>query len=109
MAACVDEDERIVAILHDVVEGGKLTLSDLRHEGLREDLIAALDAMTRRKGETYADFIDRVASHPIARTVKIAGLRDRLAIDRIEGPTDRELQQRQEYLRALRRLGVSEG
>lgn len=42
------EEAQVVAALHDVVEDSDWTLADLRREGLAEQLIAAVDAITRR-------------------------------------------------------------
>ncbi|MGZ3215989.1 HD domain-containing protein [Paracoccus sp. T5] len=107
MHACSSEPERIVAVLHDVVEDTHWTLDDLRREGLAEELVAAVDAMTRREGESYADFVDRAARNPIARAVKIADLRDNLDMTRIADPTQSDVQRSRKYLQALRSLGVS--
>ena len=54
--------------------------------------MAAADAMTRRKGKSYVDFVDGAARNPIARTVKIADLRDNLDMTRIAEPTRSDLQ-----------------
>nr|WP_111298521.1 HD domain-containing protein [Paracoccus saliphilus] len=107
MHACSTEAERVVAVLHDLIEDSEWTLEDLRREGLAEDLVAAVDAMTRRKGESYADFVDRAARNPIARTVKVADLRDNLDMTRIANPTHSDEQRSQKYLAALRTLGFS--
>ena len=107
MNACSTRPEQIVAVLHDLVEDSELTLEDLRREGISEDLVAAVDAMTRREGETYVDFVDRTARNPIARTVKIADLRDNLDMTRLADPTQSDLQPSQKYVEALRALGMS--
>ena len=60
----------------------------------------ALDAVTRRPGEVYAEYIDRCGKHPVARRVKIADLKDNLS--RGDGPPG-GLAER--YRRALRQLG----
>ena len=78
MNACSSEEERIVAMLHAVVESGQCTLEELRREGLPDTLVEAVDALTRRPGETHAQSADRTAGHPIAQAVKIAELRDNL-------------------------------
>ena len=51
MNACSTSSQQIAAVLHDVVEDSDLMLDDLRQEGLVEELVAAVDAMTRREGE----------------------------------------------------------
>nr|WP_204354620.1 hypothetical protein [Paracoccus saliphilus] len=96
-----------MAVLHDVVEDTHWTHDDLRREGLGEELVAAVDAMTRREGESYADLVDRAARNPIVRAVKIADLCDNLDMTRIADSTQSDVQQSRKYLQALRSLGVS--
>lgn len=66
----------IVAILHDVVEDTPVTLNDLAEMGFGPDVIAAVDAMTRREGEDYFDYIERCSQDEIACIVKLADLED---------------------------------
>ena len=71
-------DERIVAVLHDVVEDcSGWTFDRLRDEGFSGEVIAALDSVTKRKGEDYDDFVRRAAANPIGRNVKLADLAER--------------------------------
>ncbi|MDF2572046.1 MAG: hypothetical protein K0R55_3650 [Sporomusa sp.] len=44
------EEEKIVALLHDVVEDTSLTLIDLRNEGFPDRIVEAVDAITKRSG-----------------------------------------------------------
>jgi (p)ppGpp synthase/HD superfamily hydrolase len=66
------------AYLHDVVEDTDITLVDLRIEfRFSYAVIEVVDAVTRRTGETYDEFIDRIAAHShLARVVKLADLAD---------------------------------
>ncbi|WP_130177915.1 bifunctional (p)ppGpp synthetase/guanosine-3',5'-bis(diphosphate) 3'-pyrophosphohydrolase [Cryobacterium sp. SO1] len=66
--------EKIVAVLHDVVEATPMTLDDLRARGFAETLVRAVDALTKRPGEPLADSMARVAADPLALTVKHADL-----------------------------------
>jgi (p)ppGpp synthase/HD superfamily hydrolase len=80
------EDEKIVAILHDVVEKNPTwTLSRLADEGFSEKVIDGVDAMTRRTGESYEDFVRRAGTNPMARAVKLADLKDNLHMSQIVG------------------------
>ena len=63
----------IAALLHDVVEDTPITLAELREMGFEGIVIDAVDHLTRRKGESYTDFILRCKKHDIAREVKIFG------------------------------------
>lgn len=85
------------AYLHDTVEDGILSLDAVR--AMFGDRVAELvDAVTRRTGETYVAFIERVALDPDAVALKLADLRDNLR----DLPADSTLRIR--YLRAVARL-----
>ena len=72
-----EEDERVVAILHDTVENGgdRVSFERLRAEGYSEHIIRAIDCMTDREGEPYEQRIERVAADPLACRVTLAHLR----------------------------------
>jgi guanosine-3',5'-bis(diphosphate) 3'-pyrophosphohydrolase len=72
------EHARIAAVLHDLVEDTPWTFDDLRREGFDEAVVAALDGLTRREGETYLDFCRRAAGNELARQVKLADIDDNL-------------------------------
>ena len=70
---------RTVAYLHDVVEDSDVELSDL-NAFFSGDVVADVDTLTRREGETYFAYIDRVRSgSDTARRVKLADIEDHLA------------------------------
>jgi (p)ppGpp synthase/HD superfamily hydrolase len=50
MFRCTTDLERTVAVLHDVVEDTGRTFDDLRRLGFSEEVIAALDGVTKREG-----------------------------------------------------------
>ncbi|MNW00056.1 hypothetical protein D3C71_1955030 [compost metagenome] len=83
-------EQRIVAVLHDVIEDTPLTLSDLAREGFALKILAALLALSRREGEAYQDFVVRLGGDPLARSVKLADLSDNSDLSRIPcpGPAD---------------------
>ena len=105
MLAVKAPEERIVAVLHDVVEDTPWTLDALRAEGFSRGVVNAVDALTRRKGEEYFEFVRRAVAHPIARPVKIADLRDNLDMTRIAPPTSRDSERFVRYREALRMVG----
>ncbi len=77
------EDETIVALLHDVVEDTPITLDDLRDKNYSDEIVVAIDALTRRTGETYSAYIERLSNNKLARRVKIADLRHNLQPERV--------------------------
>ena len=109
MFRCGTEDEKIVGVLHDVVEDCKgWTFARLRRRGFPKRILDALDCVTKRKGEVgdYDAFIARTASNPIARRVKLADLEDNMDIRRLPQITERDRKRLNKYLRAYRWLGA---
>ncbi|MBF0613801.1 MAG: GTP pyrophosphokinase [Magnetococcales bacterium] len=99
------DEERMVAVLHDVIEDTALTLAKLRQLGFSETVLEALDRLTHRLGEQYEDYIERVVEHPLARRIKLMDLEDNMDVRRLANPlTDRDLARLQKYRRAWERL-----
>jgi (p)ppGpp synthase/HD superfamily hydrolase len=71
--------EKIVAVLHDVVEDTSVSLDDLLENGLPPFIVKAVDAITKRKGEDYQTYLSRVCSDEIARSVKIKDIHHNLS------------------------------
>jgi (p)ppGpp synthase/HD superfamily hydrolase len=99
-------DAVVVAALHDVLEDGgeAWNAGRLLVEGFSPWIVEAVDAITRRPGEDYSAFIERVAANPLATIVKRADLRDNLRLDRLPEITLADLDRAEKYIRALRRL-----
>ena len=68
--------ERQVGALHDVIEDSPLTCEDLLARGFAEDVVRAVDALTKRPGEPLEESMARAAADPLARAVKLADLAD---------------------------------
>ncbi|MFC4993546.1 GTP pyrophosphokinase [Rubritalea tangerina] len=98
------ELEQMAAVLHDVVEDTEWTFEDLRNEGFNEALIEALDCLTRREGESYKEFIDRLAPNHVARAVKIADLEDNMNLKQLERVTENDLKRTAKYHKHWKRL-----
>lgn len=77
-----DPSARIVAVLHDVVEDTSVTLADLA-QWLPTMELNAVDAMSKRKGESNRDYWTRCKANPIARRVKIADMRHNSSVERL--------------------------
>lgn len=79
VAGRVEPALRPIAYLHDVVEKSEgWTIDRLRLDGFPEAIIDAVDALTRRSGESEEHVIQRAAAHPMALMVKRADLEDNL-------------------------------
>jgi (p)ppGpp synthase/HD superfamily hydrolase len=98
MAKMKTTDEMIAAVLHDVPEDcPDWSLDILAAHGLAPHIIAALDALTKRKGETRMDAARRAALNPIALQVKLADNWDNSDISRIKKPTSKDRARMCEY------------
>ncbi len=101
--------EKTVAILHDVVEDSDWTFEELKTEGFPPAVLAALEAVTKREGEAYEDFVKRSAGHPLARRIKLADLEDNMDVRRLPEVTEKDRERLQKYLKAYRLLKASAG
>ena len=108
MHGCTTDEERIVAVLHDVLEDTGVTASDLRQEGFGEGVIAALECLTKREGEAYEAFISRVAINPLARKVKIRDLLDNMDCTRLPTFGEGDALRMTRYVQALARLRAND-
>ncbi|MGR3276812.1 GTP pyrophosphokinase [Acaryochloris marina NIES-2412] len=96
--------EKIVGVLHDAVEDSALTLEELAAAGFPEEIVAAIDAMTKRENEPYDTYLERVMANAIALRVKIADMTDNMDIRRIAHPTEKDWTRLEKYKAILPRL-----
>jgi (p)ppGpp synthase/HD superfamily hydrolase len=93
-------EEKVAAILHDVLEDTPVTEETLRV--LFGDTITnAVVALTRKPGESYMDFIHRAKRDPIARVVKLADLAHNSDLSRLLEVTQKDLDRLEKYKRAI--------
>ncbi len=102
-------DERITAVLHDVVEDSSWTIEQLRSEGFSEDVLRAVDALTKRDGEKYLDYVRRAGANPLARRVKRADLADNMNLSRLTSPSDQDNARIEKYESAVALLDAEYG
>lgn len=121
------EDEKIVGVLHDVVEDCEgWTWDRLRSEGFSEKIIDALQSVSKtpddevefsRLKETgsedavrqhYFAFVRRAGANEIGRKVKAADIKDNLDISRIKTLSNEDMIRLRRYEEALNILGNSE-
>lgn len=96
-------EAQVVGWLHDTVEDTPLTLSDISKK-FGPETAAAVDAISRRDGEKWSDYIDRVAANPMARQVKISDLVDNSNLTRIPHVTLKDVKRQAKYNKALKKL-----
>ena len=105
--AQTDERARIVAILHDVVEDTPITYEDLAKAGFDAEIIAAVEALTKRPGEKRIDAAVRAKANSLALQVKLADVADNMNLARISNPTAEDFARLLEYEQVLAYLTKS--
>lgn len=99
------EEEKIVGVLHDVVEVTPWTFEALEAEGFAPEIIAALKCVTKvSENENYDDFIERVKKNPLAVAVKINDLSYNMDIRRLPYLSDKDIKRLKKYLKAYKKL-----
>ena len=94
------EAERIVAVLHDVKEDQiHLWPAVERDYGWSEEIMAGLDGVTWRQGESWKSYLKRAKANPISRKVKLADLNDNLR--GVPNPTKVDERRRNKYVDAI--------
>lgn len=96
--------EKVVAVLHDTVEDSEITLDDLRREGFPDEVVEGVDCLTRREGESYEQYMERVVTSPLAVTVKIADFEDNMDLRRFPEVGPKEVERLKRYHSNWRKL-----
>lgn len=105
MIAVHSVSEKIVGVLHDVIEDTDWTFERLEAEGFTAEIIEALKCVTKlSEDEPYDAFIERVKTNPLAVAVKIKDLADNMDIRRLNELTEKDFKRLQKYHRAYKEL-----
>ena len=97
-------EEKAVAWLHDVVEDTVWTFEALLAEGIRPEVVEGVKAITKREGEAYETYLDRVKANPLAKAVKLADLMHNMDLTRIAHPTEKDFARIEKYRWAVNYL-----
>ena len=97
---CKSPKAKIVALLHDTIEDTEVTPASLKEQGFPDEIIDGILSVTKQEGETYEEFVRRVAKNPIGKEVKQADLEDNMDIRRLKEITDEDADRLRKYLSA---------
>ena len=80
-----DNDLKVVGLLHDIIEDKEFTKEDLLYLGFTQEQVEAVSVVTKRKGESYSDFIDRIidSNNEKAIQVKFSDMTNNMDISRM--------------------------
>ena len=99
-------EERIIAILHDVIEKTNISLLDLKNKGFDQNIISSIDSLSRRRSESYIEYIERLMQNKISVKIKLLDLADNIKIhseNNDNGIYDVKINQ---YKNALKQIGI---
>lgn len=99
-----DLNAKIVGVLHDILEDIDITRNDLLNYGFSEEIVIAVEILTKPKNQKYMDYIENVKSDNIARRVKLMDLKHNMNLTRLSEISDKDLKRNTKYLEAYKML-----
>lgn len=100
------EQEKAVALLHDVIEDSDVTADDLLKAGLPNEVVTAIQILTKKKGQSYQEYLEKVKSNNLARVVKLADLKHNSDLSRLKSVTNTDYDRVEKYKNAIRYLST---
>ena len=95
------EDEKAVALLHDVIEDSPFTAKELLLAGLPETVVTAVQVLTKKKEQDYQTYLETVKKNPLARVVKLADLKHNSDLSRLPSITAKDRERLKKYKKAI--------
>lgn len=103
MEACNTIEEKIAAVLHDVVEDTSVTLDDLAKQ-FPPEIVEAVRCLTHLPEDTYEEYVEQIATNPISVQVKLRDLTDNMDVRRLTAIGEPDVERLRRYLKAYKRL-----
>ena len=90
-------EEKILAVLHDVLEDCDVSREQLIDEGIPEYLVEKLEVLCKGKNEKYFDYIDRIKVTQLTINVKLSDLNDNMNLKRLKEVTEKDIKRLEKY------------
>ena len=95
------EEEKAVALLHDVIEDSPVSAEELLQAGLPETVVTAVQVLTKKKEQDYQTYLETVKKNPLARVVKLADLKHNSDLSRLSSITEKDRERLKKYKKAI--------
>lgn len=95
------EEEKAVALLHDVLEDSSVTAEELLIAGLPETVVTTVQVLTKQTGQDYQTYLQAVKSNPLACRVKLADLKHNSDLSRLTSITEKDRERLKKYKKAI--------
>lgn len=103
-AMVTTDEEKAVALLHDIIEDTDVTVSDLLAKGLPANVVEAVKALTKKDNQNYAAYLAGVKKNRLATAVKLADLKHNSDLSRLEKITQKDRERAEKYRKAIEYL-----
>ena len=103
---CMLENSKIVGVLHDILEDTDCSITVLREIIVDENLIQAIQLLTRKQSEKYSEYIDRIVNSKNinAIEVKLHDLENNMDITRLKSIEQKDIDRIRKYKKAYNRV-----
>lgn len=83
---------KVVGLLHDILEDTPISEEDLFYLEFPKEIVTAISIVTRRKNESYEEFINRIilSNNVLALKVKRADMENNMDLSRIPSVTEKD-------------------
>lgn len=93
-------EEKVLAVLHDVLEDCDVSKDQLIKAGIPEHLVEKLEILCKGKNEKYFDYIDRIKTDQSTINVKLSDLNDNMNLKRLKEVTEKDINRIEKYKKA---------
>ena len=94
-------NEKIGALLHDIVEDTEVTVPDLKNLKFSKEVIEAVDVITKKKDQEYFSYLKSIKDNSIAKKVKIEDLKHNSDLKRLRSITQKDIDRAIKYKKAI--------
>ena len=103
-AMVTTDEEKAVALLHDIIEDTDVTAGELLAKGLPANVVEAVKALTKKDNQNYAAYLAGVKKNRLATAVKLADLKHNSDLSRLEKITQKDRERAEKYRKAIEYL-----
>ena len=103
-AEVTTDEEKAVALLHDIIEDTDVTASELLAKGLPDNVVEAVEALTKKHNQNYAAYLAGVKKNRLATAVKLVDLKHNSDLSRLEKITQKDRDRAEKYRKAIEYL-----
>ena len=103
-AEMTTDEEKAVALLHDIIEDTDVTANELLAKGLPDNVVEAVEALTKKHNQNYAAYLAGVKKNRLATAVKLVDLKHNSDLSRLEKITQKDREREEKYRKAIEYL-----